>query len=124
MQLMIPRTIDHKNSAWAISNDPMIGPDASANYLRILGIYPNENGATCNQQAMNSDNVNCDWSASDDGIWYIHEVENINEPNGDNSTIGSMYYAWQQNGDIQHHNDIPGNGYSSDRYMCDVGDKQ
>jgi hypothetical protein len=124
MSLFIPRTVDHKNSAWDIANNANIGPDASANYMRILGIYPKNNGATCNLQPMNSSNVNCGWKASDDGPWYIHEVNNINEPNGDNNVIGSMYYTWQGNGNIQHHNDIPGDGYSSDRFMCSFGDKQ
>ncbi|MCA9662271.1 MAG: hypothetical protein KC486_28285, partial [Myxococcales bacterium] len=124
MNLFIPRSLDHKNSAWAIANDAGIGPDASANYMRILGIYPKQNGASCSAQPMNSGNVNCGWHASDDGPWYVHAVNNITEPNGDNNVIGSMYYQWQANGDIQWHNDIPGNGYSSDRFMCDFGDKQ
>ena len=124
MNLFIPRTLDHKNSAWAIANDANIGPDASANYMYILGIYPKQNGATCVQQPMNSSNMNCGWKASDDGPWYVHEVNNITEPNGDNNVAGSMYYSWQGNGNIQWHNDIGGNGYASTRYMCDFGDKQ
>jgi len=31
---------------------------------------------------------------------------------------------WLVDGNIQHHNDIAGNGYSSPRFMCDFGDKQ
>ena len=85
MNLFIPRTLDHKNSAWAIANDANIGPDASANYMYILGIYPKQNGATCVQQPMNSSNMNCGWKASDDGPWYVHEVNNTTEPNGDNN---------------------------------------
>ena len=124
MQLWIPRSLDHKNSGWDIANDANIGPGASPDYMRILGIYPEQNGATCNAKPMNSNNPNCFWHASDDGPFYVHEVNNISEPNGDNNVIGSMYYQWQANGDIQWHNDIPGNGYSSLFYMCDVGDKQ
>ncbi|EDM77225.1 putative lipoprotein [Plesiocystis pacifica SIR-1] len=123
MQLWIPRSLEHKNAGWAIANDAGIGDGANPDYMRILGIYPDQNGATCNLQPMNSDNPNCNWGASDGGPWYVHEVTNINEPNGDNSTTGSMFYTWFANGDINHHNDIPGNGYSSQRYMCDVGDK-
>jgi cysteine-rich repeat protein len=123
MQLWIPRTLDHKNSGWAIANDAGIGDGASPDYMRILGIYPNFNGATCANQPMNSSNPNCGWDASDDGPWYVHAVNNISEPNGDNNVTGSMYYQWN-NGNIQWHNDIGGAGYTSAFYMCDVGDKQ
>jgi cysteine-rich repeat protein len=123
MQLWIPRTLEHKNSGWAIANDAGIGDGASADYMRILGIYPNFNGATCANQGMNSGNPNCGWDASDDGPWYVHAVNNISEPNGDNNVAGSMYYQWN-NGNIQWHNDIGGSGYTSAYYMCDVGDKQ
>lgn len=122
MQLWIPRSLEHKDSGWAIATDDQIGPDASPEYMRILGIYPNQNGATCANQPMNSSNGNCGWSASDDEVWYVHNVNNISEPNGDNTTQGSMYYTWQ-GGNIQWHNDIGGLGYSSSRYMCDVADK-
>ena len=123
MQLWIPRSLEHKNSGWAVANDANIGPGASANYMLILGIYPSFNGATCSSQPMNSSNQGCAWVASDGLDWYVHDVNFITEPNGDNNTIGSMYYAWQMNGDIQWHNDIPGDGYSSSFFMCDVGDK-
>ena len=123
MQLWIPRSLAHKNSGWTIANDANIGQGANPNYMRILGIYPSVNGATCANQPMNSGNMNCGWKASDDGPWYVHEVNNISEPNGDNNVAGSMYYQWQNNGDIQWHNDIGGAGYTSQYFMCDVGDK-
>ena len=123
MQLWIPRTQEHVLSGWAIANDANIGPDAGPTYMRLLGIYPDQNGATCNLQPMNSDNQNCNWSASDGEAWWVHERNNINEPNGDNSTEGSMFYSWFMDGSLNHHNDIPGLGYNTNRYMCDVGDK-
>ena len=126
MQLWIPRSEEHVLSGWAISNDDVIGPDASVEYMRILGIYSDMDGATCNLQPMNSDNDNCNWGASDGEAWWVHERNNINEPNGDNTTVGSMYYLWNQDGSLNHHNDINGpggRGYTSGRFMCDVGDK-
>jgi hypothetical protein len=123
MNLWIPRSLEHKNTGWAIANNGQIGLGASVDYMRILGIYPDFNGATCANQAMNSGNQNCGWGASDGQAWFVHDVNNISEPNGDNSTTGSMYYQWQNDGNIQWHNDIPGQGYSSGYYMCDVGDK-
>lgn len=124
MQLWIPRSAAHAESGWTIANDGGIGGAGSPDFMRILGIYPNFNGATCANQAMNSSNPNCGWDASDDGTWFVHAANNISEPNGDNDVNGSMYYQWQGNGQIQWHNDIGGAGYSSAFYMCDVGDKQ
>jgi hypothetical protein len=123
MQLWIPRTLVHKDSGWTIANDQNIGPSGNADFMRILGIYPNFQGATCANQGMNSGNQNCGWDASDDASWYVHNVNNISEPNGDNSTTGSMYYQWDGGGNIQWHNDIGGAGYSSQYYMCDTADK-
>lgn len=123
MQLWIPRSEAHKNSGWVIANDGNIGSGSSPDFMRILGIYPNFDGATCANQSMNSSNPGCGWDASDDGPWFVHDVNNISEPNGDNSTTGSMYYQWTD-GQIQWHNDIGGIGYASNYFMCDVGDKQ
>jgi hypothetical protein len=123
MQLWIPRSIDHKDAGWTIANDGNIGDGGSPDYMRILGIYPDFNGATCANQAMNSGNNNCGWGASDGGPWYVHAVNNISEPNGDNNVAGSMYYQWMGDGQIQWHNDIGGAGYLSQYFMCDVADK-
>ncbi|MFV8749256.1 fibrinogen-like YCDxxxxGGGW domain-containing protein [Nannocystaceae bacterium ST9] len=123
MQLWIPRSQAHKDVGWTVANDANIGEGSNPDYMRILGIYPNFNGATCASQAMNSSNAGCGWDASDDGPWFVHSVNNISEPNGDNTTTGSMYYQWQGNGQIQWHNDIGGAGYTSAFYMCDVADK-
>jgi cysteine-rich repeat protein len=123
MNLWIPRSLAHKDSGWAIANNAQVAPDASPDYMRILGIYPDFNGAGCANQPMNSSNNNCGWGASDGQAWYVHEVNNISEPNGDNNTTGSMYYQWNNDGSIQWHNDIGGDGYMSNRWMCDIGDK-
>jgi len=122
MQLWIPRSVEHKNAGWQIANDGDVAPGGHPDYMRILGIYPNFNGATCQSQPMNSNNQNCQWDASDDGPWYVHNVNHIAEPNGDNNVNQSMYYTWQGNGEIQMYNDIP-QGYSSQYFMCDVADK-
>jgi hypothetical protein len=122
MQLWIPRSLAHKNSGWAIANDANIGPGASPGYMRILGIYPAFNGAQCQRQPLNSDNPTCDWRASDGQAFYVHSSNTFTEPNGDNTTTGSMVYDWNPNGDLLGLNDIV-EGYSSSLYMCDVGDK-
>jgi cysteine-rich repeat protein len=122
MQLWIPRSHAHRVSGWNIANNANIGNGATPLYMRILGIYPNFNGATCASQPMNSSNQNCGWRASDNGPWYVHDANHITEPNGDNNVLQSQHYDWQNNGEIQWHNDIPA-GYSSQYFMCDVGDK-
>jgi cysteine-rich repeat protein len=122
MQLWIPRSQAHKDSGWTIANDNNVGNASNADFMRILGIYPSFNGASCANTSMNSSNPNCGWEASDGGPWYVHDVNNISEPNGDNSVTGSMYYQWN-GGQIEWHNDIGGAGYSSAYFMCDVGDK-
>jgi cysteine-rich repeat protein len=126
MQLFIPRSEAHKDASYAVAMNAGIGPDANQQYMRILGIYPEQNGATCTLQPLNSSNNNCNWEASDaanGGTFWIHDANNYGEPNGDNNVTGSMYYSWQANAQIQGFNDISGNGYSSTRHMCDFDDK-
>lgn len=122
MQLFVPRSPDHLAAAFAVAMDAGIGPDASKLYLRILGIYPDSNGATCVFQPFRSDNASCNWSASDGQAFYVTDRTNIGEPNGDNATTQSMFYDWNDDGSVLHYNDLPP-GYSSSRFMCDVGDK-
>ena len=136
MQLFIPRTPDHLSSAYDVATNGSIGPDASANYLYMLGIYPKNNGDTCQSMPMTSLNPRCGWEASDQENFFVHWRWDITEPNGDNTTSGSMYYDFQKDGDLapygnrwdgrthlNWHNDIGGAGYTSSRFMCDVGDK-
>ncbi|MCA9719820.1 MAG: hypothetical protein KC468_34455 [Myxococcales bacterium] len=125
MHLFIPRSPAHKDVSYAIATDANIGPDGNQTYMRILGVYPKFNGATCSQQGMNSDNNNCGWQARDavdGGTFWVHNVNNITEPNGDNNVIQSMYYNWNVDASIQWHNDVTA-GYSSTRWMCDFADK-
>ncbi|MFO7563535.1 MAG: fibrinogen-like YCDxxxxGGGW domain-containing protein [Enhygromyxa sp.] len=122
MQLWIPRSLAHRTSGWEIAHDDNIGGSATALYMRILGVYPNFNGAQCRDQPLNSGNPNCNWSASDNGPFFVHDVNYISEPNGDNNVNQSQYYDWNGDGDIQWHNDTV-QGFSSAYFMCDVGDK-
>ncbi|PKN54776.1 MAG: hypothetical protein CVU56_24675, partial [Deltaproteobacteria bacterium HGW-Deltaproteobacteria-14] len=121
MQLFIPRTPAHLASAWLVAKSATFGPDASANYLYILGIYPRANAATCVNQPLASGNPSCGWKASDDGSFWVTNRTDRAEPNGDNTTTGSMYYSFNTDGSVYVWNDITA-GYSSTRYMCDVGD--
>ena len=113
MEVIVPRTKAHATAIYSWNGN--VVPN-------LYNVFPKYNGA---QNIFN-------WTGRCKGqpctFWM---TDNGNgdvacggfEPNGDNNVIGSMYYQWQANGDIQWHNDIPGDGYSSSFFMCDVGDK-
>ena len=124
MQLFIPRTKEHLSIAYNVATNSNIGPGGDPNYMRILGIYPNSNGATCLRRAFTSSTAGCNWSASDGGSYYVSDRTNITEPNGDNNTTSSMYYGWLSGARIDWYNDIPAPGYTSRYFMCDTADKK
>ncbi|MEZ4453909.1 MAG: fibrinogen-like YCDxxxxGGGW domain-containing protein [Nannocystaceae bacterium] len=123
MNLFIPRTPAHQKSAWSIANNANIFNEANANYMYILGIYPKVKGATCTSTAFNSTSCTT-WRAGDDGPFWCGTKTTITEPNGDNDVNASMYYSWNMDGTENWHNDIPAPGYTSQRFMCDFGDKK
>lgn len=123
MQLFIPRTKAHRDLALTLANNANIGPGGSANYMRILGIYPDSNGATCLSRSFASTTPGCNWGASDGGGFFVSARADITEPNGDNDTRASMYYSWMGN-EVDRYNDIPFPGYTSRFFMCDTGDKK
>ncbi len=114
MQLFIPRTQAHLLSAWS---------NVGASYLYIMGVYPNYNGATCTNRAFQSGTSGCYWSASDGHSFWVSTTTSVAEPNGDNSTTSSMYYAFNSSGAVTSYNDISYPGYGSRYFTCDVGDK-
>ncbi|MBN2800346.1 MAG: hypothetical protein JXX28_14495 [Deltaproteobacteria bacterium] len=126
MRLLIPRTQAHIDAAWRLANDPRVGLSASANYLRVLGIYPSVNRATCSGTPLSSDNSLCGWRAGDGGPFYVQWRFNISEPNGDNATNGSQYYAWVEgeggSARLSWHNDVVA-GYATREWLCDTADK-
>jgi hypothetical protein len=122
MQLFIPRTQEHQLAALELARSATFGPSADDDYMRILGIYPTYNGATCYRVAFNSGACS-DWAASDGGPYWVGDRTDITEPNGDNTTTASMYYSWQSDGTVSWYNDIVSPGYTSQYFMCDVGDK-
>ncbi len=122
MRLFIPRTRNHLISAYMIATNGTIGPDSNANYLYIMGIYPQWNGATCRSTPLMSSNPNCNWRAGDGGPFWVTDRSDISEPNGDNNITSSMYYTFQPSGEINGYNDINAPGYGSTRFICDTGD--
>lgn len=130
MQLFIPRSEEHLRKAYGVATSANYGPSGNANYMRILGVYPNRgrtsgfNGSTCLNTPLRSGNPACDWSASDNGPFYIHNDSNRTEPNGDCSTDASMTYEWTGAARLGYMNDIPSPGYTSTQFMCDTADKR
>jgi len=123
MQLFVPRTEDHKDASLDVALDSTIGSSATTSYMYILGIYPNSVGSNCSRVRFNSDYCS-NWNPDDGGPYFVGSSTGISEPNGDNSTTGSMYYSWSASTyEISWYNDIRSNGYSSRYFMCQVGDK-
>ena len=123
MNLFIPRTPEHVVSAYSVATNASIQNVGDPLFLRILGIYPKAQGANCVNKAFNSDQCTA-WRAGDDGPYYVGNKTNITEPNGDNGVTSSMYYDFLAGGVINWYNDIVAPGYTSNRYMCDFGDKK
>ena len=121
MQLLIPRTQAHYQSALQVALNGGIGPSASAEYARILGVYPDFNGATCTGQPLNSITGTCPWHARDARPFFIHNSNGFGEPNGDNCTTCSMTYNYDGGGNLVNFND--GGHTSASAFICDVGDK-
>ena len=123
MQLFIPRSAQHLASAFAVATSAGFGPDGSTDYLHILGIYPNVKGAACANQPFNSGNAACNWSAADAGAFWVSNRTDIGQPNGNNDVDASMSYTFTADGAVQTYDDVVSPGYTSDRFMCDLGDR-
>ena len=129
MHLFIPRTKRHLASAFAVASSVTFGPDASTNYLYIMGIHPKVSGgsvgagSTCLNRPLHSRSAGCNWVARDGGNYWVTNRTDISEPNGDCGTTSSMYYGFNSDGSISWYNDIPTPGYTSARFMCDTADK-
>jgi hypothetical protein len=122
MRLLIPRTQAHLRAAVALARNGAVGPDATDEYVFMLGVYPLFDGATCNGQPMNSGNPSCQWDASDGGAYFLHNNTFFGEPNGDNCTTCSMtYFGYDGLGDLSTFND--GFHAVATRYICAVNDK-
>jgi hypothetical protein len=123
MRLFIPRTAAHLHSAWEVANSSAYGADATNEYLYILGIYPETQGATCAHTPLQRGNPACAWRAGDDGSFWVSDRTDVPNPSGDNAVDGSMYYTFDAAGDVSWYDDGPSPGFSNARFMCDLGDK-
>ena len=123
MQLFIPRNEDHLLAAYDVATSTVLSTNGSSNYLHLLGIYPQYDGARCDFQAMASDNGGCAWQTQDGGTFWVHDQTHQTEPNGDNRTHHSAAYTWSAGGTLFKVQDTT-QGATSREFICDVGDRQ
>ncbi len=123
LQLFIPRTEDHLLSAWAAATGTAAGGTASDDYLAIMGIYPDSEGATCARTPLTSSNGLCDWVAGDGGGFWVSISTTNHEPDGDNDVSSSMAYTFDKTGSVTGYTDTPYPGAGAGRYICSATDK-
>ncbi|PKN56915.1 MAG: hypothetical protein CVU56_13820 [Deltaproteobacteria bacterium HGW-Deltaproteobacteria-14] len=121
LQLFIPRSPAHLAAAWLVATGPDFG-ESNALYLRLFGIYPSAKGATCAYTQLATGNPSCAWVAGDGGPFWVSNRVDHWEPNGNNDLGSGMRYDFS-GGVATSWDDIAAPGYTSDRFMCDMGDK-
>jgi hypothetical protein len=129
MQLWIPRSPAHLMSGYTVATTENLQPIgggtklASADYMQILGIYPETENMSC--AGMPLTDLDCpEWVASDDEDWYVSDVsKSMVEPDPDLSCADcSMIYTWNLDGTVKTYKTVPSGGTSL-RFFCDIGDK-
>jgi hypothetical protein len=118
MQLFVPRTKEHFDSAIAyVSGD--------THYFTLMGIYPNYAGATCNNIDFTSDTCS-NWGPTLGGSWYVQDYisPSPGEPNGDNYLNHSMSYSFDSvTKELLHYNDL-NDGYTASKAVCSALDEK
>ncbi|TNF24966.1 MAG: hypothetical protein EP329_23940 [Deltaproteobacteria bacterium] len=123
MQLLVPRTPAHLAAAYAVATDPGFGPDGSADYLTLLGVYPAVAGATCASTPLATGNDACGWVAGDGGTFWVSDLTTVAQPDGDNDVASSMAYTFDGSGAAIAWADSPAPGATSARFVCGDVDK-
>jgi hypothetical protein len=127
MQLWIPRTLAHLMSGYAIATTQNLMPVGggsvlnSADYLQILGIYPENDMDSCPGEPLTSDDCS-EWVASDGEDWYVTDTSNSLVEPEPSCTDCSMIYTWNSDATVKTYKTLPGGG-TSHRFFCDIGDK-
>jgi cysteine-rich repeat protein len=129
MHLIVTRTPDHAKAAYAVATMPNVQPvgggqvGSGVDYLAIMALYPAMPGATCNGAALNS--TDCPgWVAHDMQPYFVSDAPFLDQPDGDHCAGCSMFYKWNPDGTIKSYSTVSfGEGASSYRFLCDIGDK-
>jgi hypothetical protein len=127
MHLLVPRTPVHLRNAYFVGLDTNIAATGGEDFLRLLGVYPEADGAGCASTPMTSTNEACEMRASDDGPFFVHDRNDIEEPDGSDSLSDeSPIYTWNRIEDQVEVATIseagPGEA-TAQRFLCVVGDK-
>ena len=79
--------------------------------------------ATCGGKGLNS--VDCPkWRARDDERFWVTKMAVPGEPSDEHCIDCSMFYKWNLDGTLKSYTTFPvGEGASSYRFLCDIGDK-
>ncbi|MDC0716288.1 DUF4215 domain-containing protein [Nannocystis bainbridge] len=129
MHLLVTRTPAHVKSSYEVATTSNIAPvgggsvAANVDYLAILAIYPTAVGATCEMKALNSNDCP-GWRAGDDQPYWVRDTPYADQPDEDHCAGCSMIYKWNPDGTAKSYATVSfGEGASSYRFLCDVGDK-
>jgi cysteine-rich repeat protein len=128
LHLFVPRSPDHAAAAYDFAVKQNLAPvgggivPADPSYMTILGIYPVMTGQSCVDQPLNSDACP-QWRAGDDGPFWVTDTPVAGQPSMSNCQNCSMYYEWSNDGTVQTYIALGQGGFSSHRFLCDIGDK-
>ena len=129
MHLFATRTPAHAVAAYKMATTLNVQPVGGGqvafgvDYMAIMAIYPTVPGATCDGGALNSGSCP-GWHAYDDQPYWVTDVVVPGQPDADQCTGCSMYYKWNQDGTLKSFVTVGfGEGASSFRFLCDIGDK-
>lgn len=112
MHLFVPRTRAHLEQAKSFGTQ----------YLKLVGIYPVSNGATCSHIPMDSDHCH-NWKPKDGGRFFVYDGTNIGEPNGDNTVHTALFLSFNSNKEITYYNDVVNMSvYATQYFMCSSPD--
>ena len=128
LHLLVPRSSDHAEAAYylSITNNvaPVGGGSVSVDpaYMSVLAIYPKTAGESCVGKPLNSDECP-EWQAGVEGPFWVTDTALPGQPSKSNCVGCSMYYEWANDGTILTYIALGQGGFSSPRFLCDVGDK-
>jgi cysteine-rich repeat protein len=129
MHLIATRTPEHTKAAYKVATEANVAPvgggqvGSGVDYLAIMAIYPASEGATCDGGALNS--MDCPgWRAQDDQPYFVTDTPVPGQPDSDHCAGCSMFYKWNPDGTLKSYTTVSfGEGASSYRFLCDIGDK-
>lgn len=129
MRLLVTRTPEHTVAAYKFATTSNLSPIGGGNlnsgvdYLAMLAIYPISPGATCGTGALNS--AECPgWRAGDDMPFWVSSTQYADQPDAEHCAGCSMIYKWNPDGTLKSYMTVSfGEGASSYRFLCDIGDK-